>query len=189
VNDAALHPGIMLALVAGAIVVGAAIAIVRARSLLAISLVLAAGAAALAAAFLALDAPDLALIEALLGVAMIPLWFLGAMVLTAPSARKRVGKPRLGALAAAIAVGAALTWAASDLPVFGGEIDNGLIYVNRAIGETGVRNAVSAATGNYRAIDALAEIGALMAAGLGVFALLGFGERAAGRERKSGDAP
>lgn len=182
-NDLLFDPGAALAIVAAIIAIGAAIVVARARSVLAISLMLAALAAALAAAFLALDAPDLALTEALIGAAIIPLLIIGAMLLTAPSARKRVGKIRVGAIAASVAVGAALIWAASDLPLFGEGAGDGRIFVNRAAGETGVRDAVAAVTGNYRAIDSLAQLAALMAAALGAYALLGFGERAGGRKR------
>jgi uncharacterized MnhB-related membrane protein len=179
-------PGAVAALVAAAIAVVAAAAILRARSLLAIALMLAVLGAALAVSFLALDAPDMALIEALLGGAFIPLIFIAAMLLTTPSVRRRPGKARLGALVAALAVGAGLIWAATDLPTFGGgDANQGRIYVSRALGESGVRNAVAGVAGNYRALDTFAQIVALMGAGLGAYALLGFGERAGGRRRKT----
>ena len=172
-------PNALLALVAAAIAIAATISVARARSLLAIGLMLALFAAALAAAFAALDAPDMALIEVLAGVGFLPLAWIGVVLLTAPSAQARAKALRWGVLGAAVAVAGGLAWTLPDLSSFGGgDAGQGRIFVSRAWGETGVRNGVAAVMGNYRALDALAQIGALMGAAFALYALLGFGERA-----------
>jgi multisubunit Na+/H+ antiporter MnhB subunit len=172
-------PGAALALAAAIVVILLALAVAFSRALLAIALMTAVMGAALAVAFLALDAPDLALVQAIIGVAFIPLAIIGAMLLTAPSARARAGGARIGAIAAAVAVGAGLLWAVPDLPLFGvGGDTMGQVFVNRATYEIGARDGVAAVTGNYRAIDSLAQIAALMTGVIGLVALLGFGERA-----------
>jgi multicomponent Na+:H+ antiporter subunit B len=153
------------------------IAIVRARALFAIAAMLAVFALIIALALMALDAPDLALTQIAVGVALaIPL-FLGAAALTAKTAARR--PVNWAVTLGAIAVALVLMVAVGDLPPIGeGAARNaGLVYVNRAWGEAGLRNAVMAVSSNYRAIDAvLAGVGVFLA-GMGVYAALGFGER------------
>jgi multisubunit Na+/H+ antiporter MnhB subunit len=180
------------ALIALALILPAlAVAIIRARALFAIAALLAGFALVVALALMALDAPDLALVQVATGIALLVPLFLGAAALTAKSAARRpVNWP---ILLAALVFAVVLIFAAPDLPAIGersagvgGNV--GTVYVNRALGEAGLRNAVMAVSANYRAIDSLLAAGAVFLAGLGVYAVLGFGERSVLRRSAARDA-
>lgn len=156
------------------------VAIIRARALFAIAAMLAGFALVVALALMALDAPDLALVQAATGVALLVPLFLGAAALTTKSAARRsINWP---ILLSAFGFAAVLIFAAPDLPPIGelsasASSNIGTVYVNRAMGEAGLRNAVMAVAANYRAIDALLAAGAVFLASLAIYAVLGFGER------------
>jgi multisubunit Na+/H+ antiporter MnhB subunit len=163
------------------------LAMARTRAMFAIAMILAALSLIAALALTALDAPDLALIQALLGLGVVTPLFLGAASLTGKAgAARRTNWP----MTAAAAVLALLLAAASvDVPVLGeahpGAGQGALVYVNRAAGEAGLQNAVTAVSANYRAFDSLLAAGAVFLACLGAYAVLGFGERTALRRPPS----
>lgn len=166
----------------GAILIGLAIFALRARSLFALAAMLAAMALVLAGAMLALDAPDLALVAALVGAGIVAPLFLGAVSLTAKTAAAH--KPGWLAAVVAAALSGLVIWACTDLPEIGAKsltagAGVGVLYVNRALGESGLANAVMAVSANYRAIDSILAVCALFVASLGAYAVLGFGERSA----------
>jgi multicomponent Na+:H+ antiporter subunit B len=169
------------ALIALALILPAlAVAIIRSRTLFAIAALLAGFGLIVALALMALDAPDLALVQAVTGIALLIPLFLGAAALTAKNAAR--GVINWPIVLAALGFAAVLIFAVPDLPPVGERSANagqnlGAIYVNRAVGEAGMRNAVMAVSANYRAIDALLAAGATFLAGLGAYAVLGFGER------------
>jgi multicomponent Na+:H+ antiporter subunit B len=161
-------------------IVALAIALVRVRALFAMAALLACLSLCATLALAAFDAPDVALIQAGAGLSIIAPLFLGAAMLIGRSATVRSGKFTLGVgPVAAVLVAIALAWAIPDLPVLGdkGPDVSGAVYVHRAVGEAGLLNAVTAVSANYRAIDSLLAAGAVFVAALGVYALLGFGER------------
>lgn len=169
----------------GAILIGLAVFALRVRSLFAMATMLAAMAVVLSCAMLALDAPDLALISAFVGIGIIAPLFLGAVSLTAKTATRR--KPRWLAGSVVVVLGVLAAWAATDLPQMGARsltagAGAGVVYVNRALGESGLANAVMAVSANYRAIDSVLAVCALFIASLGAYAVLGFGERSALRQ-------
>ena len=167
-----------LALIAAPLVV----ALVRTRSLFAIAMMLGAFAILVGLALIVLDAPDLAFVETIIFLAVVTPLFLGALTLTARSAVAR--RARWSAAAATAFAGLLLVWVAPDLPGLGAKslvagAGEGQVYVNRAWGEGGLRNAVTAVAMNYRAIDALLATVSIFASALGAYAILGFGERSA----------
>lgn len=169
-----------------------AIAIARLRSLFAI--VLLAGIYSLVSAvwFIALDAVDVAFTEAAVGAGISTVLFLGAMVLTARTARPAPNMTRhiISALVV-IAVGAVLVYASIDLPGFGdpnspASTHVGVEFLARTKPEIDIPNVVTAVLASYRGFDTLGEVGVVFMAGLGVVMLLGFGERALGAQLKQG---
>jgi multicomponent Na+:H+ antiporter subunit B len=170
---------VLIALAIAASALAAALA--RTRAMFAIAMLLAALSLVGALALTALDAPDLALIQALLGIGVVTPLFLGAASLTGKGgAARRTNWPMAGAAGALVLLLAA---AATDVPPLGeahpGAGQGALVYVNRAAGEAGLRNAVTAVSVNYRAFDTLLAVGAVFLACLGAYAVLGFGERTA----------
>lgn len=175
------------------------LALARTRAMFAIAMILSALSLVVALALTALDAPDLALIQALFGVGIVTPLFLGAASLTGKAgAKRRINWPMTAAAAALVVL---LAVAAIDVPAMGAARQTAeqgaLVYVNRAAGEAGLRNAVTAVSANYRAFDSLLAAGAVFLACLGAYAVLGFGERTVlrqppprpGEEIGAGDQP
>jgi multicomponent Na+:H+ antiporter subunit B len=175
---------VLIGLVAIFLAIG--VAALSTRSLFALAIHTAVLALLCALAMAALDAPDVALIAAIVGIGLLAPLFLGAVSLTAKTAAAR--KLSRGAYVAAGALGLLLFWAALDLPEIGAKSLSagagiGPVYVNRALGESGLASAVMAVSANYRALDTLLAACALFIAALGAYAVLGFGERSALRQR------
>lgn len=174
-----------------------AIAIARLRSLFAI--VMLSGIYSLISSvwFVALDAVDVAFTEAAVGAGISTALFLGAMLLTARSAKPQRGAAKIVPLLVVIATGALLVYATIDLPGFGdpsspANTHIGVDYITRSIDDIGIPNVVTSVLASYRGFDTLGEVGVVFAAGLGVVLLLGFGERALGSRltsRKDEDKP
>jgi multicomponent Na+:H+ antiporter subunit B len=170
----------------GAILAGLAIFALRIRSLFAMATMLAATFIVLACAMMALDAPDIALLAAFVGVGIIAPLFLGAVSLTSKTAAPR--KTPWLAIAVSATFAVLLFWACADLPEVGSKsltagAGSGIVYVNRALGESGLANAVMAVSANYRAIDSILTVCMVFIASLGAYAVLGFGERSALRQQ------
>jgi multisubunit Na+/H+ antiporter MnhB subunit len=179
------EPEVWVLIGLGVILIGLAVFALRARSMFAMAAMLSVIAFVLACAMLALDAPDVALIAALVGAGIVAPLFLGAVSLTAKTATPR--EPRWLTMVVVVVLGALLIWAAADLPQLGAPSHTagagiGPVYVNRALGESGLANAVMAVSANYRAIDSVIAVCALFIAALGAYAVLGFGERSALRQ-------
>lgn len=171
-----------------ALLVALATAVLCARSRLAAGLALAAFFTAALLAFLAAAAPGVALLWAIFGVGIVAPLALGSAALL--GARAAAPAWRWSAVAIAGVLTALLATSAAQGARLGEEsvaanAAGALVMVNRAWGQSGMRDAVQALIANYRAIDALAACGALLIAGFGVYALMGFGERSALR---GGDA-
>lgn len=108
-----------LALVLTGLAIAAAVGALMARSLVAMVLCLAAVGALTASALLALSAGDAALAQALFAFALAPVILLAALLLSSRAAKARRHPPWL-AIGAAIAAGAAVLWATSDMTPVGG---------------------------------------------------------------------
>ncbi|MCZ4298085.1 DUF4040 domain-containing protein [Henriciella marina] len=161
-------------------VVGVAIA--RMRSLFAI--VMLSGIYSLISAtwFVALDAVDVAFTEAAVGAGISTALLLGAMLLTARTAKPEKGAMQIVPILVVLATGAMLVYATIDLPAFG-DPDSpantyvGTDYLERTPKEIAVPNIVTAVLASYRGFDTLGETGVVFTAALAVILLLGFGER------------
>ncbi len=161
-------------------VVGVAIA--RLRSLFAI--VMLSGVYSLVSAtwFVALDAVDVAFTEAAVGAGISTALMLGAMLLTARTAKATPKGSTLAPFVVVIATGIMLIYATFDLPALGdpnapANAYVGAEYIERTYADTGLPNIVTAVLASYRGFDTLGEVVVVFAAGLGVALLLGFGER------------
>jgi multisubunit Na+/H+ antiporter MnhB subunit len=158
----------------------------RIRSLFAMAALLAAMFVILACAMMALDAPDIALLAAFVGIGITAPLFLGAVSLTSKTATPR--KPHWLTIAVTAAFAMLVIWACVDLPEMGSRSltaghGAGVVYVNRALGESGLANAVMAVSANYRAIDSILTVCMVFIGSLGAYAVLGFGERSALRQQ------
>ncbi|RIJ29535.1 DUF4040 domain-containing protein [Henriciella algicola] len=158
------------------------VAIARMRSLFAI--VMLSGIYSLISAtwFVALDAVDVAFTEAAVGAGISTALLLGAMLLTARTAKPEPFARSIVPILVVIATGAMLVYATIDLPAFG-DPDSpantyvGTDYLERTPQEIAVPNIVTAVLASYRGFDTLGETGVVFTAALAVILLLGFGER------------
>ena len=168
------------------------IAITRMRNLFAI--VMLAGVYSLISAvwFVVLDAVDVAFTEAAVGAGISTVLLLGAMILTARTAKVVPNASKIAPLVVVVATGIMLIYASIDLPAFGDALSApnsyvGQEYLERTAADTAVPNVVTAVLASYRGIDTLGETGVIFVAGMAVALLLGFGERslsASGKKRK-----
>ncbi|NBC20553.1 MAG: DUF4040 domain-containing protein [Alphaproteobacteria bacterium] len=171
-------------------VVGVAIA--RIRSLFAI--VMLSGVYSLVSAtwFVALDAVDVAFTEAAVGAGISTALMLGAMLLTARTAKAEKRFSRIAPFLVVVVTGAVLLYATADLPALGdpnSPVNTGVgqEYLQRHYGEMGFPNVVTSVLASYRGIDTLGEVVVVFAAGLAVALLLGFGERSLAESIRNGD--
>lgn len=129
--------------------------------------------------FVVLDAVDVAFTEAAVGAGVSTILMLATLARTNARQRRRQGS-RLIALAASVLTGGALIYGTLDRPLFG---DPGAPihqhvaprYLERSGVEIGVPNVVTSVLASYRGYDTLGEVTVVFTAGIGVFALLGFG--------------
>ena len=132
-----------------------------------------------AAVFVVLDAVDVAFTEAAIGVGISTILLLATLART--SDRQRTG-PRLRVLPLVLAVSIVvlLAWASADRPRFAApdapaNLHVAPRYLEQGPEEAGVPNIVTAVLASYRGYDTLGEVTVIFTAGVGVFALLGFG--------------
>lgn len=178
--DSAVH------LVLLALLLAAAVAVARARSILAAVMLGGIYSFLMAALFLVLDAVDVAFTEAAVGAGAATVLGLAALALTDDREAPPRRRPWLP-LAAAAAAGAALLYATADMPAFGDPAAPAQVHVApRYIGETpeaiGIPNVVTAILADYRGFDTLGEVAVIFTAGVGVLLLLA-------RPRAGEDAP
>jgi multicomponent Na+:H+ antiporter subunit B len=127
--------------------------------------------------FVVLDAVDVAFTEAAVGAGISTVLFLTTLALTAPAEKPPVHQPLLPLVVVAI-TGAALIYAAGDMPAFGdpeAPIHKHVApeYLARSVPETTVPNVVTAVVASYRGYDTLGETTVILTAGVGVMLLLG----------------
>lgn len=167
------------------------IAIARLRSLFAI--VMLAGVYSLISAtwFVVLDAVDVAFTEAAVGAGISTVLILGAMLLTARTAKPQQPFSRVAPFLVVVVTGALLIYASVDLPAFGdpnspANSGVGTAYLDRHYPEMGFPNVVTSILASYRGFDTLGEVAVVFTAGLGVALLLGFGERSLSSSLRKG---
>ena len=159
-----------------------AIAIARLRSLFAIVMLSGVYSLVSAAWYILVDAVDVGFTEAAVGAGMSTAVLLGAMLLTARTAKPEKPFSRIGPFIVCAAAGIMLLYATIDLPPLGDPASPansgvGLTYLKVNWYDTGVPNVVTSVLASYRGFDTLGETAVVFTAGLAVVLLLGFGER------------
>ncbi|PKP80699.1 MAG: cation:proton antiporter [Alphaproteobacteria bacterium HGW-Alphaproteobacteria-18] len=159
-----------------------ALAIARLRSLFAI--VMLSGVYSLISAtwYIAVDAVDVGYTEAAVGAGMSTAVLLGAMLLTARTAKPDKPFKRIGPFLICGATAVMLIYATVDLPGLGdpsspANTGPGMTYVHINWYDTAVPNVVTSVLASYRSFDTMGETVVVFVAGLAVAMLLGFGER------------
>lgn len=177
-----------------------AFAIARLRSLFAIVMLSGVYSLVSAAWYIAVDAVDVGYTEAAVGAGMSTAVLLGAMLLTARTAKPEKPLSKLGPFLVCGATAAMLIYATVDLPGLGdpnspANTGPGMTYVHVNWFDTGVPNVVTSVLASYRGFDTMGETVVVFVAGLAVAMLLGFGERSLAetlrnkkRKGKEGDA-
>lgn len=170
-----------------------AFAIARLRSLFAIVMLTGVYSLISSAWYIAVDAVDVGYTEAAVGAGMSTAVLLGAMLLTARTAKPEKPLSRIGPFLVCGATAAMLIYATVDLPGIGdatspANTGPGLTYLQINWYDTGVPNVVTTVLASYRAFDTFGEVVVVFVAGLGVAMLLGFGERSLAETLRNGGA-
>lgn len=162
-----------------AMMIVAALAIARLRSLFAVAMLTGLFSLLSACVFVLLDAVDVAFTEAAVGAGMTTVLFLATLGLTR-SREKVTPKDRaIPAMLVAGGCGAVLIYALSGLPEFGAAdtpVHQHPItekYLVTSIAETHIPNTVTTLLASYRGFDTLGEVVVIFTAGIVVLMLLG----------------
>ncbi len=153
-----------------------AAAIIRLRSLFA-AVMLAGIYSLLAAALLvALDAVDVALMEAAVGAGISTVLMLGTLSLVGRKEKRPVRQPILP-LFVVLVTGGVLVYGTLDVPRFGdpgNPVHQHVAprYLEESIDEIGIPNVVTSVLASYRAYDTLGETAVIFTAAVGVLLLL-----------------
>jgi len=159
-----------------AFLVAVAIAIVRMRDLLAVSMLLGIYGLLSASFFVTMDAVDVAFTEASVGAGISTLLMLVAITMTGRSEHPERHKPLL-ALFVVFITGGLLIYGTLDMPYFGSadapiHLHVAPHYINNSMQEIGVPNIVTSVLASYRAFDTFGEVVVIFTAGIGILALL-----------------
>ena len=127
--------------------------------------------------FVLMDALDVALTEAAVGIVISPLLLMSTLSFTGRYEKKTRHKPLL-ALFVVVLTGSLLIYGTLDMPAFGAgdtpvHTHVAAYYINESFAETGVTNLVSSVLASYRGFDTMGELFVIFAAGVGVLVLLG----------------
>jgi multicomponent Na+:H+ antiporter subunit B len=171
-----------------------ALAIARLRSLFAIVMLSGVYSLVSAAWYILVDAVDVGFTEAAVGAGMSTAVLLGAMLLTARTAKPEKPFSRIGPFVVCLAAGIMLIYATIDLPALGdpnspANAGVGLTYLQINWHDTGVPNVVTSVLASYRGFDTLGETAVVFTAGLAVALLLGFGERSLAETLRNAPKP
>ncbi|MFN4225518.1 MAG: DUF4040 domain-containing protein [Hyphomonas sp.] len=171
-----------------------ALAIARLRSLFAIVMLSGVYSLVSAAWYILVDAVDVGFTEAAVGAGMSTAVLLGAMLLTARTAKPEKPLRRIGPFLVCFLTGLMLVYGTIDLPALGdpqspANAGVGLTYLQINWFDTGVPNVVTTVLASYRGFDTLGETAVVFTAGLAVALLLGFGERSLAETLKKTPGP
>jgi multicomponent Na+:H+ antiporter subunit B len=134
-----------------------------------------------AAVFVALDAPDVAFTEAVVGAGISTVLMLATLALTERHERRPAHRPWLP-LAVVTVTGGFLVYGTLDIPPFGAP-DNPIHqhvvprYLQESASEIGIPNVVTSVLASYRGYDTLGETTVIFTAGMSVLVLLGSARR------------
>lgn len=167
-----------------------AVAVIRLHDLFAVVMLFGIYSLVSAALFVALDAPDVAFTEAVVGAGISTVLMLATLALTERHERRPAHRPWLP-LGVVVVTGAFLVYGTLDIPPFGAA-DNPVHqhvaprYLQESGSEIGIPNVVTSVLASYRGYDTLGETAVIFTAGMGVLVLLGsarsFRRRKASRE-------
>ncbi len=168
------------------------VAIARMRSLFAMVMLSSVYSLVSATWFVALDAVDVAFTEAAVGAGMSTVVLLGAMLLTARTAKPEKKSARVAPFIVVVATGAMLIYASVDFPALGDATSPantgvGMEYLQVHYYDMGFPNVVTSVLASYRGFDTLGETGVVFVAGIAVALLLGFGERSLAESIRNDD--
>lgn len=163
-----------------------ALAVVRQRDLVAVTMLLGIYSLVSAAFFMTMDAVDVAFTEAAVGAGITTVLLLATLSLTSEHETRL--KPVHGpSLAVVLIVGAGLVYGTLDMPRFG-DPENpihthvGDRYVEKSYKEVGPPNMVTSVLASYRGFDTFGETAVVFTAAVGVLLLLGSGNITRRRE-------
>jgi len=164
-----------------------AVAIVRIRNLLAVTMLTGIYSLIVAVLFVLMDAVDVALTEAAVGAGLMVILMLATIALTTREERPHRMRHNLLALVVVVITGAALIYATLDMPRFGDPEAPAHVHLSPRFTqdspqEIGIPNMVTSVLASYRGIDTLGEAVVVFAAAVGVLLVLGSGTV---RRRKS----
>ncbi|HAY07659.1 MAG TPA: DUF4040 domain-containing protein [Hyphomonas sp.] len=171
-----------------------ALAIARLRSLFAIVMLSGVYSLVSAAWYILVDAVDVGFTEAAVGAGMSTAVLLGAMLLTARTAKPEKPLKSIGPFLVCFLTGLMLVYGTIDLPALGdaqspANAGVGLTYLQINWFDMGVPNVVTSVLASYRGYDTLGETAVVFTAGLAVALLLGFGERSLAETLRNGSKP
>lgn len=158
-----------------------AVAIVRVRNLLAVTMLTGIYSLIAAMLFVLLDAVDVALTEAAVGAGLLVILMLGTIALTARKEKVRATGHNMIALFVVAVTGAALIYGTSDMPNYGDPLAPAHVHLSPRFTqdsptEIGIPNMVTSVLASYRGLDTFGEALVIFAAGVGVLLLLGTGK-------------
>ena len=164
------------------LVVAVALAIIRLRSMLAVTMLSGIYSLLMACIFTVLDAVDVAFTEAAVGAGISTVLALAALGLTDKVEKKPTHGPRILPLLAVAVTGGLLLFAVPDMPAFGdaaAPIHHHVApwYIETSVPQTTVPNYVTAILAAYRGYDTLGETFVIFTAGIAVILLLGSRQR------------
>lgn len=152
------------------------IAIIRMNDLFAVVMLSGIYGLLSASFFIAMDAIDVAFMEAAVGAGISTLLMLVVLTMTGRIENTTRNKP-VSALFIVVITGGLLIYGTLDMPYFGSE--NAPIhhhvaprYINDSMLEIGIPNIVTSVLASYRAFDTFGEMVVIFTAGIGVLALL-----------------
>lgn len=158
-----------------------AVAVIRLRDLFAVVMLFGIYSLVSAAVFVALDAPDVAFTEAVVGAGISTVLMLATLALTERHERRPAHRPWLP-LAVVTVTGGFLVYGTLDIPPFGtpdNPIHQHVVprYLQESASEIGIPNVVTSVLASYRGYDTLGETTVIFTAGMSVLVLLGSARR------------
>ena len=153
------------------------VVIIRMHDLLAIVMLLSIYSLLSAIFFVLMDAADVALTEAAVGVVIATLLLLSTIAFTGRYENKRRRRSFI-ALPLVVVTCGLLIYGTLEMPPYGSantpaQTHVAAYYIEKSYAETGIPNLVSSVLASYRGFDTLGELYVIFTAGIGILALLG----------------
>lgn len=165
-----------------------AVAIVRVRNLLAVTMLTGLYSFLAASLFFLLDAVDVALTEAAVGAGIMTILMLATLALTTTKEKAHSASHNWLAMVVVAITGAALIYGTQDMPGYAdpsAPAHNHVApyYINQSYDDIGIPNIVTSVLASYRGLDTFGETVVIFSAAVGVLLMLGSGRR---RRKRNG---